>query len=63
MSKEKTPVLAGIIPSLEQMMTCLKKLARQEPTLVLAIKVSLKYTYKYYKKMDDTDAYIVRMCE
>jgi hypothetical protein len=63
MAKEKTPVLAGAIPSLERMMTRLEKLARQQPKLAPAIKRGLKFAYKYYHKMDDTDAYIVAMCK
>ena len=54
MSKQKTPVLAGAIPSFEHMMTCLERLSVQQPMLAPAIKAGLKVTYKYYKKMDNT---------
>ena len=63
MSKQKMPVLAGAIPFFEHMMTCLEKLSLQQPTLAPAIKAGLGVAYKYYKKMDDTNAYIVAMCE
>jgi hypothetical protein len=63
MAKEKTPVLAGAIPSFERMMTRLEKLAGVQPKLAPAIKAGLEFAYLYYKKMDYTDAYIVAMCE
>ena len=63
MSKQKTPVLAGAIPSFERMMIRLEKLSLWQPTLTPAIKAGLGVAYKYYKKMDDTNAYIVAMCE
>lgn len=65
MSKEKTPVLAGTIPSFERFMTSWEKLAKKPENqhLAPAINVGLKFAYKYYNKMDDTSAYIVAMCE
>ena len=63
MSKEKTPVLAGTIPSFERFMTSWEKLAERNQHLAPAINVGLKFAYKYYKKMDDTSAYMVAMCE
>jgi hypothetical protein len=63
MSKEKTPVLAGAIPSFERMMTRLEKLAVLQPHLAPAINVGLKFAYKYYRKMDNTDAFVIAMCE
>ena len=63
MSKQKTPVLAGAIPSFKCMMTHLERLSVQQPTLAPAIKAGLKVTYKYYKKMDDMNAYFVTMYE
>jgi hypothetical protein len=63
MSKEKTPVLAGAVPSFERFMTSWERLAEKNQHLVPAIKVGLKFTYKYYKKMDDTSAYMVVMCK
>jgi hypothetical protein len=65
MSKEKTPVLAGTIPSFERFMTSWEKLAKKPENkhLAPAIKVGLKFAYKYYKKMDDTIAYVLAMRE
>lgn len=63
MSKQKTPVLAGVVPSFERMMTKLEKLAERRPALAPAINIGLEFAYKYYKKMDETDAYIVSMCK
>lgn len=63
MSKEKTPVLAGTIPSFERFMTSWEKLAKKNEHLAPAIKIGLKFAYKYYRRMDDTSAYMVAMCE
>jgi hypothetical protein len=63
MSKEKTPVLAGTIPSFERFMTSWEKLAEKNKHLAPAIKVGLSFAYKYYTKMDHTSAYVVAMCE
>ena len=63
MSKEKTLVLAGAVPTFECFMTSWERLAEKNQHLAPAIKVGLKFTYKYYKRMDSTDAYMVSMCE
>lgn len=65
MSKEKTPVLAGTIPSFERFMMSWEKLAKKPENqhLASAINTGLKFAYKYYRKMDDTSAYMVTMCE
>jgi hypothetical protein len=63
MSKEKTPVLAGTVPTFKRFMTSWEKLAEKNQHLAPVIKVGLKFAYKYYKKMDDTDAYMMSMCE
>jgi len=44
MSKEKTPVLAGAVPSFEHFMTSWERLAEKNQHLVPAIKVGLKFT-------------------
>ena len=56
-------MLAGTIPSFERFMTSWEKLAKKNQHLAPAIKVGLKFAYKYYNKMDDTSAYMVAMCE
>jgi hypothetical protein len=63
MSKQKTPVLAGAIPSLERMMSRLERLAKKHPELRVPINRGLKFAVKYYERMDYTDAYVVAMCE
>ena len=63
MSKEKTPVLAGIIPTFERFMTSWESLAERNPHLRDAINVGLSFATKYYGKMDATKAYIIAMCE
>ena len=63
MSKEKNPILAGAIPTIEHFMTNWEWLAVKQPRLAPAIWASLKVANKYYQKMDDTQAYIVAMCK
>jgi len=63
MSKEKTPVLAGVIPSFERFMTNWEKLSDKNPHLSGPIKTGLKFANKYYNKMDNTRAYVIAMCK
>jgi hypothetical protein len=63
MSKEKTPVLAGVIPTFERFMTSWESLATKNPHLSDALKLGLSFVTKYYGKMDATKAYIMAMCE
>jgi hypothetical protein len=63
MSKEKTPVLAGVIPTFEQFMTAWESLAIKNPHLSDALNLGLSFATKYYNKMDATKAYIIAMCE
>lgn len=63
MSREKNPVLAGAIPTIERFMTGWERLAVKKPELAPAIQVGLDVANKYYKKMDDTKAYVVAMCK
>jgi hypothetical protein len=63
MSKEKTPVLAGVIPTFERFMTAWESLARINPHLRDAINLGLSFARKYYVRMDETKAYIIAMCE
>lgn len=63
MSREKTPVLAGAIPSFERFLTSWEKLRDAKPELAPAISAGLKIAEDYYRKMDDTPAYIIAMCE
>jgi hypothetical protein len=63
MSAESMPVLSGAVPSFEIFMTRWEKLHDTCPVLRPWIDVGLKWANKYYKRMDDTDAYVVAMCE
>ena len=63
MSKEKTPALAGVIPTLKQFMTSWESLTEKNPHLSDALKLGLSFATKYYDKMDATKAYIIAMCE
>lgn len=57
------PVLAGVIPTFERFMSAWEVLSVKNPHLKDAIKVGLSFANKYYKKMDDTIAYILAMCK
>ncbi|RDB18589.1 hypothetical protein Hypma_014780 [Hypsizygus marmoreus] len=63
MVKEKTPVLAGAIPSLKRFMSRWERHAEMVPRLRAPIKLGLKFAYKYYQRMDNTTAYVIAMCE
>jgi hypothetical protein len=63
MSGESMPVLSGAVPSFEIFMTRWEKLRAKFPLLKPWIDVGLQWAEKYYKRMDDTDAYVIAMCE
>ncbi|KAF8232987.1 hypothetical protein L208DRAFT_1269203 [Tricholoma matsutake] len=63
MSKEKTPILAGAIPSFKRFMSRWERLTEKNAHLTPAIQIGLDFATKYYKQMDDTDAYVIAMCE
>ena len=65
MSSDKTPVLAGAVPSFERFMCVWEDLTKDESMqdVAPAIQAGLKCTYKYYNRMDCTSAYVVNMCE
>jgi hypothetical protein len=44
-------------------MTQLEVLGKKHTLLRPLMKAALKFAYKYYKRMDDTDAYVVTMCK
>ncbi len=62
MSKEKTPVLSGVVPAFEVMMTALERLADQNPRLKKYTDVALLYIVKYYSRVDRSPAYTIAMC-
>jgi hypothetical protein len=60
---EEMPVLAGVIPVFETFMTKWETLLKKKKSLKPYIEEGLKWAKKYYVRMDNTDAYIVGMCE
>lgn len=63
MSTERTPILSGAVPCLEMLMTAWEQLGEKNPDLAPFTSVALDWAVKYYKKMDQTSAYVVTMCE
>ncbi|TFK58783.1 hypothetical protein BDN72DRAFT_781593, partial [Pluteus cervinus] len=61
MSKEKTPVLAGVVPTFEVTMTALERLGQQNPQLTRYTDVAVEYFKKYYNRLDNTPAYVIAM--
>ena len=56
-------MLAGVIPTFERFMSAWETLSEKNPHLAVAINKGLSFASKYYKKMDDTKAYILAMCK
>lgn len=63
MSSESTPVLSHAISSFETFMTEWEKLGKEHEKLRPWTEIGLRWAKKYYIRMDDTDAYIVTMCQ
>ena len=63
LSKDKTPVLAGVIPVFEIFMTKWETLAAKRVWLKPFIDEGLRWAKKYYVRLDNTTAYIVAMCK
>ena len=63
LSKEKTPVLAGVIPVFEVFLTKLEKLAVAKFHLKPWIDEGLKWAIKYYCRFDLTNAHVIAMCK
>jgi hypothetical protein len=61
MSSESTPVLCGAIASFELLMTKWERLGEEHPGLQYWTRIGLRWARKYYKRMDDTDAYVIAM--
>jgi hypothetical protein len=62
LTSERTPMLAGVLPCFEMLMTQWENLAKDMPKLKPYIQPGLDSAYKYYNRMDDTKAYVVAMC-
>ncbi len=63
MSSESTPVLCGAITSFEFLITKWEQLGEEHQELQYWTWISLAWAQKYYKWMDNTDAYVITMCE
>jgi hypothetical protein len=63
MSKERTPVLSGAIPSFEMFMTAWEQLGEKHPCLAPWTDIGIKWATVYYKRMDESPAYVIAMCE
>ena len=63
MSGESMPVLSSAVALFELFMTEWEARRDERPELAPWIKIGLKWATKYYRLMDDTDAYVVSMSE
>src|SRR5258708_7192603 len=63
MSAKSMPVLSGAVPSFEIFMSQWEKLHTKYPELKPWVDIGLKWAERYYTHMDDTNAYVVAMCE
>jgi hypothetical protein len=63
MSSESTPMLARTIIAFEEFMTAWEKVGKKYKKLKPWVDVGIHWATKYYKRMDDTKAYVVAMCE
>jgi hypothetical protein len=63
MSSESTPILSGAIPAFEMFMTKWELVMEKNDKLKKYIKPGLECAYKYYGRMDRTNAYIISMCK
>lgn len=67
MSAEDTPTLSGAIPAFELFMSSWQSMVKdadlEAENVAQFIRPGLDIATKYYKKFDDTDAYIIAMCK
>jgi hypothetical protein len=63
MSAKLMPVLLGAVPSFKIFMTQWETLCSKHPALKPWVDIGLKWAQKYYTCMDDTNVYVVAMCE
>ena len=61
MSTESMPVMCGAIASFELLMTKWERLGKEHPQLWYGTQIGLRWVKKYYKQMDDTNAYAITM--
>ena len=62
MLAESQPRLSNTVPTFELLMKSWETLAKKIPHLKPWIDHGLGWVYKYYKHMDNKDAYILAMC-
>ena len=60
MSGESTPILCGTIPVFEMFMSKWEEMQKVS-RLKQLVQPGLDWTYKYYRRMDRTRAYIITM--
>jgi hypothetical protein len=63
MSTESTLILSGAIPAFEMFMTQWEHLRDNHPETKHWVDIGLSWATTYYRRMDDTQAYIVTMPE
>ncbi|KAJ6545617.1 hypothetical protein B0H19DRAFT_955687, partial [Mycena capillaripes] len=67
MSSENTPILAGTIPAFELFMSAWETMKADEDlaeeNVASIITPGLNVAKSYYKKLGDSDAYIIAMCK
>lgn len=63
LSKEETPVLAGVILAFEIFLTKWDQLARKKPWLKPLINEGLIWATKYYQRLDLSNVYVIAMCK
>jgi hypothetical protein len=63
LSKDETPVLAGVIPAFEIFLSKWDKLAEAKPWLKPWIDEGLFWVTKYYRRLDLSEAYVIAMCK
>lgn len=61
MSTESMPVMCSAIASFELLMTKCEQLGEEHLQLQYWTQISLRWAKKYYKQMDDTNAYAIMM--
>ncbi|KAF8266193.1 hypothetical protein EI94DRAFT_1586636 [Lactarius quietus] len=61
MLSESMPVLCGTVASFELLMSQWERLGKEHLELQYWTKIGLHWAEKYYKQMDDTDAYVIAM--
>ncbi|KAJ7127819.1 hypothetical protein C8R44DRAFT_616511, partial [Mycena epipterygia] len=67
MSSENTPILAATIPAFELFISSWEAMIAdsdlEDQNIANIISPGLEIARKYYDKFDNTDAYIIAMCE